>query len=244
MATAIQMGNNNQPMTRKRARLIFDAMVAHLEEKIPGFEIRYKNESWSQKLIAVLIYVFNRKYMSRYVTTIYPRVYFPSREFVEKNPWTAAKILAHEYVHLFDAKGVSMYWKACYLSPQLLLLALAGIASVVLGTMHAPWWSHAIGTVAALLPWPSPWRRDAELRGYAMNMLVNVWRHGTIRRSTIEWIVDKFTGAAYYFMWPFRKGMNERVLAVEGDITFGRIWKGHENKPYQEVIAILEASKA
>jgi hypothetical protein len=230
-------------VTRKRAAILFADLSAFIAREIPGFEIRYKNESFVQKLIAVVVWIFNRHYMKKYVSTIYPIVWFPSREFVAENPWKATKILAHEYVHLLDAKGEQRWWKFCYLLPQSLTFPLALTGAIVCAVVGAPWWTFPLLGLVSTAPWPAAFRRDAELRGYAMNMVVNVWRYGSIRRSTIEWIVNEFTGPPYYFMWPFRKNMTERVVEVEGEITFGRIYHSEAGgKPYAEVIRIFEGN--
>ncbi len=228
-------------VTRKRARYLFYSLAEFIKEEIPEFEIRYKNDSRMQKFVAMLLWIFNRHYMTKYVTTMYPIVWFPSREYIYENPWKAAKVLAHEYVHLYDAKGEQRWWKFRYLNPQAAMtLGSTMTLTALIVFADYSWWIYLIG-LWTFLPWPAPFRRDAELRGYAMNMVINVWRHGSIRRSTIEWIVDHFTGPDYFFMWPFRKGMTERVVEVEGEITFGRIYKGEAGKPYADVISVFEA---
>ena len=42
----------------------FDALSALIAEKIPGFEIAYKNENTVSKILAVLSWPFNSKYLT------------------------------------------------------------------------------------------------------------------------------------------------------------------------------------
>ncbi len=225
-------------VSKARARYIFEALVAHIEGQVDGFEVRYKREHVSQRLIGALIWIFNRHYMARFVTTIGPKVYFPSREFVAGDPWQAAKILAHEYVHIRDWRR-TLFFKLRYLGPQSYIAIAMCFGTAAGAVLGAPWFAH-LGWLLALVPWPAPFRRDAELRGYAMNMLVNMWRYGSVRTGTIEWIAKKFTGPDYFFMWPFRKNVQERITEIEGAITFRTIFQGEAGEPYTEVFELLE----
>jgi len=182
---------------------LFRETVSQIAKSVPGFEIRYKDESWSSKVIAVLVWIFNREYMTRFTTTRYPRVYFPSREYVEASPMTATKILMHEFVHLWDRKQMGWWFSIGYMLPQ--ALALVFIVGAITCAIWQPWWVAVISAacgVLCLLPLPAYWRMKFEMRGYTMNMLVNFYRYGFVRESTVEWITKQFTGSAYYFMWP------------------------------------------
>lgn len=191
---------------------IFDAAVSQVRSHIPNFEVRYKDESWSSKVIAVLVWLFNRNYMKSYTTTRYPRVYFPSRKYVTDSPKTAVKILAHEFVHLWDRKEKGAWFSFSYALPQLLTLFFL-VVPVVL-SFFCSWWVSLLGAVPALLcamPLPAYWRMKWECRGYTMSACMNLWRYDNISKSTIDWIIEQFTGWAYYKMWPFKHGMHTRI---------------------------------
>lgn len=96
-------------MDRQQQMALFSDMTDLCGDEIPGFEVRYKNQSASSKVLGVLARPFNSAYMTRFTTTRYPRVYFPSEKFVADYPWGAAKILAHEFVHLSDAKSEGFF---------------------------------------------------------------------------------------------------------------------------------------
>lgn len=215
---------------------IFENMVALVNKEIPGFEIRYKNESLSSKIIGILVWIFNRNYMTRYTTTRYPCVYFPSRKFVEKDPSRAAKILAHEFVHLVDRKRRGVWFSISYALPQLAALLFLLIPVIV--AFVQPWWVALLTAIPAVLcatPLPAYWRMQWELRGYTMNMAINHWRYGSVHASTMAWIRDQFTGWAYYKMWPFKDDMSKRISeAVQ------RISNNQLGSPYFEVKHIVK----
>lgn len=230
---------------------LFDDAVRQIKVHIPKFEIRYKDESWSSKVIAVLVWMFNRDYLKRYTTTRYPKVYFPSRRFIEDSPLSATKILYHEFVHMWDRKKVGVWWSWAYVMPQLLggLLALAFVVQWFFFDKSLWWVPLAVGMpmLICLLPVPAYWRMKAEMRGYAMSMAFNFWRHGSVEGWTKEWVERSFTGSAYYFMWPFASGVKRRVEKAVSMLEAGSMEGYHasfeENEePYKLARALL-ASK-
>lgn len=105
------------------------ALLVGLQAEIPGFSLRYKDESPSQRLVAALVWPFNRRYLQDYTTVLFGRVYLPSRR------WRAAvgeaaiyEILSHEAVHLRDARCFPLVFELSYLLLPLpaLLTAPAG----------------------------------------------------------------------------------------------------------------------
>lgn len=215
---------------------LFEAAVTQVGKSIPDFEIRYKDESWSSKVIAALVWLFNRNYMKSYTTTRYPRVYFPSRKYVEENPKRAVKILAHEFVHLWDRKQKGVWFSFSYALPQLLALILLVVP--VMLSFFCSWWVAALAALPVFLfalPIPAYWRMRWECRGYTMNAAMNFWRYGSITDSTIEWVVEEFTGWAYYKMWPFKKSMTRRYKKAVEEIKTGDL-----DRPFQTMKQFVE----
>lgn len=205
-----------------------DQAVRVVRDHIPGFGIRYKDESWSSKVIAVLVWIFNRRYLTAYTTTRYPRVYFPSRAWVKKNPRVATKVLLHEFVHLWDRKQERIWHVFGYGFPQILFLFFLPVFIVAL-CIPGPalkWWVTGIAGGLALLslvPWPAWFRRRAELRGYTMNMAINVWRYGSVVPGTVLWISKHFTGWEYYRMC-WRKGpIRKSILRIADVLVENRL---------------------
>jgi hypothetical protein len=108
----------------------FEGFVA---KHIPGFEVRYKDESYLMAILGVLAAPFNRDFATRYTTTWGKRVYFPSREFYRVDPSRSFRILAHEFVHLWDSQE-HWYFKLSYMMPQLLVLVPILVLMFLLGT--------------------------------------------------------------------------------------------------------------
>ncbi len=218
---------------------LFEAEIA---KHIPGFSVKFKDESTLCKVIGFLTQCFNPKYMTKYTTTLAPSVYFPSRAFYERQPNTSFTTLAHEFVHLYDNQRGFM-WELIYTLPQalailplLLFFYMAGVGSWVvapllvlylMGCMLTRvstalfWVSTIVGLVATsalsiwvtewasaalfasftlLAPWPSIWRSNAEMRGYAMNIAVMRWTQGSVPEILKRSMLSKFTTSTYYFM--------------------------------------------
>jgi hypothetical protein len=150
--------------------------------------------------------------MTDYTTTRRRKVAFPSREFVQENPVRAAKILAHEYVHLIDWEDHPILMPLLYVAPQVLALtALSAILSVWFGK----WFLLGLVGALFLLPWPALFRAHLEVRGYAMSMAFNIWRHGSLLPDTKEWIAEKFADWGYYRMWPNKKDVMKWLEVAE-----------------------------
>jgi len=211
------------PQDTPKTIIDFSAVI---REHIPGFEIRYKDESWSSKVLGILVWVFNREYMTRYTTTRYPRVYFPSREFVNSDHRRAWKILAHEFVHLWDTKQQGIWHNIAYGLPQLLCIPFL-IWFIASWFVPVNWlkWSmvglSAGGFIAFACPLPAYFRMRSEIRGYTMNLCVNQWRYcddGMPSNATLKWITQAFTGSGYYFMWRDKDDVIRRLQALYTEI--------------------------
>jgi hypothetical protein len=168
-----------------------------------GVTVRYKNESWLMKLIGALMF-FNRDFMRGFVTTIGETVYFPTREGVANNYHHSWSVLAHECVHANDYRENKALFMLGYVMPQ--GLALLALLAPVLWS----WWP--LLALVCLLPLPAPWRKESEMRGYAMSMAVIFWygRSG-IPQAEKARIAESFTGSEYYFSWPFKGAVDREI---------------------------------
>lgn len=216
---------------------IYEALVALIATKVPGFQVLFKNESRWQRFLGALVWVFNRKYMTNYTTTLYPRVYFPNREFVENDTTHAWKVLAHEYVHLLDTKASPLGFRVRYLMPQFLALLALG----AFGAFWTPWAWFSLIALVALAPWPSAGRTALELRGYAMSMAVDFWpRRIPASTQTKTWVAKHFTGWDYYRMC----GNNEKILGkideVCKQLESDELLKGPGSEPYLDVYLLFQ----
>jgi len=172
--------------------IVFEQTLKAIQKKHPKFKfIQKKHSRWSKFLS---FFVFWTNYMRAW-TASYPNILAPD---VELDKQIKPEALQHEWVHFLDQKTLFgllsflpgwLNWflfGLAYLTPQVFALA-------AVGAIWNLWWLLAL---LFLLPFPSPLRTYAELRGYRRTKEFGV---------PIEKIVPVFTGKSYYFMCPFPK---------------------------------------
>lgn len=196
--------------------LVKDIELA-IQTRLPNFAIKYKNKVWHQKLIGFLVKPFNKGYMSHYTTTMFGKVYFPSEEFVKARSGRLWKTLAHEYVHLLDARDQGLKFSLRYLMPQL----LAVLSLLAIFAFWNLWFLLALGFLGFAGPWRAKHRAKSEYRGYAISMAVNYWRHGSIDQSQKDWIAHTFYGPDYYYMDGPKQVVETKLIAIESAIRNG-----------------------
>lgn len=196
---------------------------ADIRKSVPRFTIQWKDGSRSQRALGKVLF-FNRQYMTGYVSTFYPKVYYPSKRVYEKNPASSLIVIAHERVHLLDTIRYGWWFKFSYLLPQILVIP-GLIASIVCLCFGLKWTSLVFGLIglAFLLPWPSPWRVRWEKRGYAMTMAVNYWLFGSISEKMKQEIRNSFLGWSYYKMSRNQEDISSWVADTVADIKSGAI---------------------
>lgn len=187
-----------------------------------NLNIKFKNESLLMKIIGVILF-FNPSFKNNFITTIGNTVYFPSKEYLEKKNYEVLPIIFHEYVHVIDNNKYKLF-KLLYLFPQI-LAPLALIFSFI------SWYIALMIFIILILPWPAPWRKKFELRGYKMSLFAQSEIYKEINLDNIISLAklkmsakhynQNFAGSSYYFMWPFgvQKDLDETVDKIlSGDI--------------------------
>ena len=171
-----------------------------------GVKIRFKDESPFMQLCGKLAF-FNPSFMTSITTTIGDTIYFPSHKWLEESYGRAWRVLCHELVHVVDYRKqgkAGWLFGGMYTMPQ----GLAALA--LLGLPLQSWWFLLF--LLLLAPLPAPWRKAAEMRGYAMSMAVRYWTFGGgIPQDLKEHITLNFVGPKYYFMWPFRGAVEREI---------------------------------
>jgi len=180
-------------------------------------KIAFKDESFLMKLLGFLLF-FTKGFMTSFTTTLGNTVYFPSREWLEKNEHSAIRILAHEIVHIHDRKklnkrGTVILYPVLYLIPQILAVfsLLAFLAFINLN------WLFCLLFLLFLAPIPAPGRFYIESRGYTMNLFVAsldaMYGHSGFYPGVYTRVLAKqFTGSNYWFMWPFHDHVVKTLL--------------------------------
>lgn len=177
---------------------VVKAFEAEADRHLPGFTVRFKDESFWQRVIGLLLF-FNKAYMTSFTTTLGRTVYFPSRAHYEAVPLRTLTTLAHEYVHAWDHNKHGFWFSLSYLLPQLFAAPLLAVGAV--GLVFSSWfWASVVAGLLCLLPWPSPWRAKWESRGYTMNLAISKWSVGVITAEQRESVAENFYGPDYYYM--------------------------------------------
>jgi hypothetical protein len=218
---------------------VYEAMCELAAQKMPGFKVAYKDESWFMKLLGVLTKPFCPDYMTNYITTFWTTVYYPTRTSVVENYGGAWKVMAHELTHGMDWTHQPIRFIFGYGFPQI----LAPLALLAVGAFWNLWWLLALLFLVALAPWPSPGRTKWELRGYTMSMAVNYWRYGSITEDTKEWVITgPLTGWGYYKMgWSVPKA-KAQVEAAAKSIEDGTILQANgQLNPFLDVYNLLKS---
>ena len=190
-----------------------------IQRDIPSYRLIVKEKHWLYRLIFKVMPRFHETI----TTTIFPNVYMPENIYIEPACW---KILAHEYVHLMQARKHPFIFLLKYVFPQTLgLLALMGFG---LGP-------HALWALLFLTPLPAYFRMKYELEGYAMSMAVNFWRYQSVSNEQKQFVKNVFLGGTYYFMWPFRKWIDRKINTIALQIERGE----YDERPVFTTVRML-----
>jgi hypothetical protein len=214
---------------------LYDSLYSWLKSEIPGFEVRYKNESRMQRLWGWFWSKtkLNPYYMVSTTTTVRPYVYSPNKKFVTRNYARSTRILAHEAVHLFDQKNKLFYLK--YTSPQILAILVLG----ALGSIWCWWAMLCLLSLICLAPWRSKGRTKYELRGYGVGMAIDYWTTGAVLQSTKDNVLSALRGWSYYKMWSNPESSQNLVDDLVRRVESEEVLQGIEGTVYRKVKQIL-----
>lgn len=164
---------------------ILQASEDYLHSTVGYTETR-KRSSVFMWIIAVILYPFNRRFMSDYTTTIFGRIYWP--DSIE--PASAWRTLWHECVHRHQATRIGEPWfSLAYLFP-------APLVVLALGAFLSPWWLLALLCVA---PLPAPWRVLWEREAYTITAVCDsLLGHDITTPEYLNYQVEHHVGWGYY----------------------------------------------
>jgi hypothetical protein len=208
--------------------MYIDELQQIIKQRVPGFQIKFKNESPLMKFISKILF-FKKDFMS--CTTAWGNtIYLSDRKIFEANPDAYVSTFCHEFVHMLDEQENPVLYKLKYIFPQILSLLSLGAFFALLN----PWFLMFLLCLLFLLPIPST-RSGIELRGYGMSIKCSLWAGNIISNERIEQIIDQFSSSAYYFMCPFRLYVRKRLdyYLISNDCL------NDKNKAYQDVYNFL-----
>lgn len=212
-----------------------------IKEKIPSFELRFKDKSIFMRMIGFVLF-FSKNFLKQHVTTIKYKVYFPNMEqYYKYNYSDSFKMLAHEFVHLWDYKRYKLLFIVGYLFPQILaiftLILQIFLLPLILKGYLSLWWLMALCGILFILPFPAYFRTIIELRGYGMNILIEKWENNAISQEYIEDMIKIFSSSNYYFMWPFENYIRKKLIKyAKEEINLNK----KKNMPYRVVKQIIQ----
>lgn len=169
------------------------AFEVAIVKDIPGFKVVFKDRSKFMKFLGFLMYPFNDGFMTKFTTTIGDTVYFPSVSHYVNNPGPRLQTLAHEYVHLRDARDHPWTFKLSYLFPQILVV----IPLIVF----------------AVLAWPHSWLVLLPFVGYVLGALL------ARLSKVIFWVIFGLAVAGTIFLGWLLTGW--AILSLAGLVLLG-----------------------
>ena len=213
---------------------MLNALQVKIKERVPEFEIIFKDQSGFMKFIGKLLF-FNKTFMTNYITTIGKKVYWPSKENFEKSSLGSFITLSHEYVHIMDYAANPVKFVLGYLFPQIIsILAVFSVFAFI-----SPWFLLFLVFLLSLVPFPAPFRKEAEMRGYGMSVKLRSWLNGSVSEHQINSYVSNFSSSAYYFMWPFEKNVKNELITWSNPNDL--LCLSDSNPAYKDVYNIIKA---
>lgn len=200
--------------------------ITYAQRYCPKFNVKFKDKSLFMKLLSYLLF-FNKEFMTNYITTIGYTVYVPNEADYIANPEKYNEILTHEFVHMMDYKKWNILFSISYLLPQFFTVFCL-LSFLAIG--HSLWWLLCLSFLIFAAPLPAYFRSYWELRGYTMSAAYNKLAYNYA--PTPNDYLDRFTDSGYYFMWPFKKNMMNRLKSMFDKIDDGSIFN---DEPYKIV---------
>ncbi len=176
------------PNTHPKTKELFETITKKYE---PNAKIVFKSQSKLMKLIEKITWLFNKYFMTDYITTIGKTIYVPD-DFWDGQDNNCFETIAHETIHILQYKKNKRTFYLDYLSPQINII-WSFLAFVNL---------YFLFFLIFLFPLPSKSRIAIEKEGYAMSISVRYWLYGkgALTDMYLNDIKEQFTSSAYYFM--------------------------------------------
>ena len=194
----------------------------------PKMTVQLKADSFWQKVISIIFWIFNPYYMARYITVLGDTIWLPSKVLSEHALY---EVLVHENVHIKQKNKYGAFlYSLAYLFPFTLILL-----GIPLAIFASKWFLLLVGL--SLAPLPAVFRFYFEVEAYRTTLILMRERGVMSIESlaqTVAWVVEQLSTKLYYFTWPFKKHI-EKVLLDEilfNDPIYADLYQFlHKNKP-------------
>jgi len=188
-----------------KAKKFFEEVVL---QNNPKMTVRLKADSFRQRAIGLLFWLFNPFYMTRYITVLGDTIWLPAKVLSEH---ALFEVLVHENVHIKQKNKYGAFlYSLAYLFP--LTLIFLGIP---LAIFVSKWFLLLAGL--SLAPLPAAFRFYFEVEAYRTTLILMRDRGVVSIESltqVVAWVVEQLSTKLYYFTWPFKKHI-EKVLLDE-----------------------------
>ena len=166
------------------------------------------------------MFIWQRRFLEGYNTVIGKTVYITDITIDTKNWDKLYLTMRHEFIHMLQDDKYGLLFKVAYLFPQ-----LVGIFSILalLAIWFSNFWLLSLVALAALAPWPAPFRAKWELEGYTQSLLAMHEGGEVLGEHHLEWVVKQFVTAKYYFMRWGRASIEADVRSIIGRIKTGQL---------------------
>lgn len=175
----------------------------------PKTKIVPKQSSKLMKFLNFFVRIFNKSFMTGYVTTIGSTIYVPDG-FFDRDPAWSLRTIAHEVIHVRQKKRYPFFlYELFYGFPQILF----PVAFICLWLSFGFWWS--LPSLILLAPLPAYGRLKLEIQAYRTNYIFLKysfgWKDEEIFAFNSEHVGKQMTGSGYYFTWPFTKHVEKLI---------------------------------
>jgi hypothetical protein len=213
----------------RKCIMAFNDIVNTALKSFPSLKISFKDTSLLMRILGTILF-FTPGFMTKYITTIYPTIYFPTQSYINNpaDPISASVVICHELTHCNDARNINpLLFGLLYLSPIILVIPALFLFLIS--------WKLALPLIILFAsPVPAYFRYLFEKRAYMVSLYANnaiSKKYGWTPNFVVQEadIIEQFTTSAYYFMWPFKKSLTDdfdaAVKAVQaGHRPFNDAW--------------------
>lgn len=177
-----------------------------------GVSIRPKSESKLMKLLNPFVSIFNKRFMTGYITTVGKTIWAPDDWIKDRTEIMKLRTICHEGKHIVQSvEQTNLLHGILYMFPQ--SLAVFSLLSI-LAFFYSTSWAWALLFLLFLAPLPAPFRYKKEMEAYRINVFFakNVYKsNDAVVEIVKENVVKNLAKSFYYFCWPFPKKVRKDI---------------------------------
>jgi hypothetical protein len=181
--------------------------INYTKKYTPRLKLAFKSNSKFMKFLGTLLF-FNPDFMNT-TTTLGNTIYLPDENKYNANPDNYLTDVVSGFIHIMDYKKFNILLPITFLLPQ--LLAPLVVPFSFLGFHHSHYWLFALFGILLLLPLPSYFRFKWKLREHLAGDALEYWENKYRNLPLSMAYLNNYLNATFWFMWPFRENMVNRI---------------------------------